>query len=106
VSGGGVRFTQSYFCQMGRAVHWNLFLCQRSGVCSQYKGGEETVYWMLSNTCQPMCYLKLSAMDVVDNLSTLLVVDHHVIEWPYSTLVSQVKVVVRLQRASHDMRDC
>ena len=42
VSGGGVRFTKSHFCQMRRAYHRNLYLCQRSGACSQCKGDEET----------------------------------------------------------------
>jgi len=42
VSGVGVRFTQSYFYQMERAHHWNLFLYQKSSACFRCKGDEKT----------------------------------------------------------------
>jgi len=85
----------------GCVVHWNLFLRQRSGACSQCKGDEKT------GSLEVVGYLaNKRLMIVADNLSSWAIVNHHAFEWPCSTLTPQTRVVVVKQRALWVFIDC
>jgi len=77
-------------------AHWNMFLCQRSA-CFQCKRDKETGWSgrILVGLC---VFCNKQLMGVTDNLSSWAIVYCHPFEWPYSTLASQARAVVRLQR--------